>query len=387
MWYQGQIGYSGAAANFRHSSPPDLMIGGDFYPNDGLGHFHVPQAYQVASECYFCGYLVTGDFNGDGNLDAAVILGAVSVFDGNGRGGFNALQTTSYHFPDREGLTVGAAADFNNDGKLDLVLGAGSTVTGKGEVVVVLGNGDGTFGPPTVAYSGYRVYTLVTADFNNDGNTDIAVGTYDGVGVLLADGTGGFVPSAKLTGIANSTSIVVADFNGDGIPDLATASDVFLGNGDGTFRHSYTFPEAGDIIQTGDFTGDGIPDLVALSGPNGMSSILLWPGKGDGTFGLPTTIASSVTGGILAADLNGDGNLDIVNAGVSTVTLGLAPYNIYLGLGNGTFTKQTIDNLPAAALFPVAGNFQNGGLPDILLLTSSPLSEDTQLMTLINTNK
>jgi hypothetical protein len=379
VWYQNQLGQGGVAGDFRHLGRPDVVVAGDYYANNGEGVFQAPRSFSTG--CGDCWSLTAGDFHNDGNLDAAAVSGSdLRLYAGNGIGGFTGFLESTFTLPNKESLVVAAAADFNGDGNLDLVLGAGDhTYTeNQGEAVVLLGNGDGTFGAPAVVYTGYPVDELVTADFNRDGHPDIAIATLYGVIVMCGNGAGGFTTTAAIKNIPNSTSLVTADFNGDGIPDLGTASDVYLGNGDGTFRHSYTLPQAGVLVQTGDFNGDGIPDLVTS---DYWTGVVMWPGLGDGTFGPPVTVADVFAPNLplmAVADLNGDGISDIA------VTIDLAATaTVYLGGRDGSFTPQSINNLPQLNQFPLSvGDFNNDGRIDLLFVGANG-----QLMTLINTTK
>jgi len=374
--YQGLNFDTGVAGDFRHLGRQDLVVGGDFYPNDGPGQFHAPRSFPITS-CDGC-YLAAGDFNNDGNLDAAAVSsGEVLVYSGTGGGNFSGFRKSSFSLPENELTNIAAAADFNGDGKLDLAVGSGNYVKVKGQVAVLSGNGDGTFGKPYVVYTGYPVYGLVTADFNGDGHADMAIGTKTGVVVMCGNGAGGFTTTAAIEGISNSSSLAVADFNQDGIPDLATASDIYLGNGDGTFRHAYTLPQAGASVRTGSFMTAGVIDLVTSDGYN----IIVWPGLGNGTFGLPIAVATNLfESGFLVADLNGDGLSDIAVINTGSLSASLL---LYLSAGDGNFKQEGLNNLPPFGNAPMtSGDFNNNGKTDLLFV-----SLFDQLMTLIDTSK
>jgi hypothetical protein len=221
-------------------------------------------------------------------------------------------------------------ADFNGDGKPDVVISAPYNTDGS-EVELLLGKGDGTFAPATSLIGNLNLpYQVVTSDFNRDGKPDIAIVSYIGVTVLLGDGAGGFSSPAGYAivdqgDIGIPSALVVADFNGDGIPDIAAGTSdgstiqVFLGNGDGTFQNGLVTtyasigggPQSPGWMGAADFNGDGHVDLFLIANPG---QLLL--GNGDGTFQAPIQVANPKpalgAGAVAVADLNGDHKPDIV---------------------------------------------------------------------------
>ena len=225
-------------------------------------------------------------------------------------------------------VTVG---DFNGDGKADLAtLSFQNTGDGTGTLSIALGNGDGTFQPPATYTVGANPSSMLMADFNGDGNPDIAVPSVDNqnngiVSIVLGNGDGTFRPAIYLPTASTSTSMAVADFNGDGKADLVSTStgdftrpgvSVLIGNGDGTFQAPLITPfiqlsfNSPSPMVVGDFNGDGKPDLVVL----GFSSLFIMPGNGDGTFQTPLSLntgAFSFFSSISAGDFNSDGKTDL----------------------------------------------------------------------------
>jgi len=318
--------------------------------------------------------VVTGDFNGDGHLDLATLNPVaetqytrvnVNVLLGDGSGGFGAainsdvganLYTNGDPYCAAFSLTV---ADFNNDGRSDLAMAIPfqNLVTGEsgGAAGVSLGNGDGTFRAATYFPTSGSIDTVASGDFNNDGNSDLAVTGlaptlslgefYAYAQVLVGNGQGGFAFSPYATSWGWSADqfhdLAVGDLNGDGKLDAVGTSGeregygvALLGNGGGgAYYDSHWFittsNRSGDVA-VGDFTGDGILDLVTAGG-----TLDIHIGRGDGTFYEPTAYSTNANEhtGVAVADFNGDRKLDAVVSEGDTGTVSLL-----LGNGDGTFS-------------------------------------------------
>jgi hypothetical protein len=313
--------------------------------------------------------VVTADFNNDGRLDLVTAnygYDTVSVMRGDGLGGFGAADSFATGSNPRS-MAVG---DFNNDSNFDLV----TANQGSNDVSVLLGNGDGTFRNPVSTVIGFELQSVAVGDFNTDGNMDVvttvidtesSAGSY--VQVQIGDGQGGFAPGYLVHVFSNyPTGLVVAELNADGYPDVVFANEdgstvsVLRGNGDGTLAQERLFltgpgPQA---VAVGDFTSDGIPDLVTTGLSAGWLDVL--PGRGDGTFTARIQNFSYLGSMMAAADFNGDGKLDVV-----TVYWSNENVNVLLGRGDGTFT---LPEQPWAGLYLegiAVGDFDGDTHPDL----------------------
>jgi hypothetical protein len=246
--------------------------------------------------------VAVGDFNGDGFLDIATAnIGSnnVSILLGKGDGTFQNHR----EYPTGQNPLFLSVGDFNGDGILDLaVLNAEDQTVG-----VLLGVGDGTF-PTQVTYpvgggsDPFDSDYVLAADFNKDGKLDLIVANFDDntVSILLGNGDGTFQPQVIYPTGAGPNDLAIGDFNHDGNLDVAatdnedTTISILYGNGDGTFQAPVIDNLAGVGpwgIASGDFNGDGLTDLVVTN--NGDSTVTMLLGQQSET---ATQTGESVSG-------------------------------------------------------------------------------------------
>ena len=115
--------------------------------------------------------------------------------------------------------------DFNGDGNLDAAV-VGPTALGQKDVVrIFLGNGDGTFSPAKSYPAGISPHAIAAADFNGDGTLDLAIAAPN-VSILVGNGDGTFQPPVAFRVRGHPDDLIVADFNHDGKPDVATIETI-----------------------------------------------------------------------------------------------------------------------------------------------------------------
>jgi hypothetical protein len=194
-------------------------------------------------------YIVkTSDFNHDGKPDIAVINGdtSISILLGDGLGG---LGPPTVYSVSRVGYAL-AISDFNNDGNFDLAVPGLSSLQEAG-IYLLFGNGTGGFGTPQFIAVADGSIALNTGDFNSDGNADLVMIKFAaGIATLLGDGHGGFSAQPTIfTRYGGINSLVVSEFNADGIPDVAVAGGpyvtIFTGTGNGQFNRAPRLTDLG----------------------------------------------------------------------------------------------------------------------------------------------
>jgi Bacterial Ig-like domain (group 3)/FG-GAP-like repeat len=334
------------------------------------------------------------------------------------------------------GVSTFAVADINGDGKADLVFadnglnGTTGAQTPAPVYFVALSNGDGTFATPVpyafpqVAPAGdyddaLTLGNLQIASFTGSGHNDLVFTFFDEYGgktgiigfiggfvVLPGNGDGTFKAPIVTTTSSSATApsspiqpqiVNTTDINGDGKADLfvinftgvsggnaGTELQLFLGNGDGTFKPPTTITTAANPdtnsyprspFVLADFNKDGKLDLACLGETTAaQAQLAISLGNGDGTFAAPTifnlgggdTIRDS---GIAAADFDGDGNVDLALLDAEDIS------GIYYGKGDGTFTSvpangnsypKDLINLFAGGA-TIATDLNHDGKPDLLV--------------------
>jgi hypothetical protein len=252
------------------------------------------------------------------------------------------------------------AADIDGDGKTDIV-----TTNSDNTVGVLLSLGNGTFAPEVTYAAGTKLSLVVALDLNGDGKPDLAVANSNSSGtvsVLLNLGNGTFSPAVSYAAGSYPSSVAAADFDGDGKPDLVVSNQIFSGTtnvllnlGNGTFAapvpHAVSATPLG--VAAADLSGDGKPDLAVTLYDgvySGKVAILL--NLGNGTFAAPVEYnAGPYAGKIIAADLDGDGKLDLVTMNAN-MNASASSVSVLHNKGNGTFAPRVtykVGTRPAGA--------------------------------------
>jgi len=231
--------------------------------------------------------------------------------------------------------------------------------------------------------SPYSPHGAAFGVFSTSGRQDIAVTIADGsnyVRVMHGDGTGALPSSVDLPAAAGPASVVAADFNGDGETDLAVSNtvadsvSVFLNNGDGTFLPRVDYTKTNSMVGTaptaiavGDFRGDGIrDDLAVINSTDNTVAILLNDGTGNMTTQPLNWPSSAAITAIAVGDLNGD---DIDDLALARNSVGLV--TVFRGNGVGTFLPGTDITLGNGLAALVAVDFNNDGMADLAVLNST----------------
>lgn len=317
--------------------------------------------------------IATADFNNDGKADLATANFAgssnnVSILLGNGIGVFAA----AVNFGVGTGLNPISltSADFNNDGNADLAIANYNSAN----IAVLIGNGAGSFAAAVNYTVGNNPRSISSADFNGDGKADLAVANFqdNNVSILLGSGTGSFGSVVNYGVGTNPTSLTKGDYNSDGKTDLAVANyngntvSILLGSATGTFATAANYTVGAGLvsISSADFNGDGNTDLATVSASGSTVYILI--GSSTGTFVSTVNYAVGTKPySVIAADLNGDGKADLASANETSNNV-----SVLLGSGTGTFAAAVNFVVGTAPVSISSGDFNNDSKPDLATANS-----------------
>ncbi|MCX6835488.1 MAG: FG-GAP-like repeat-containing protein [candidate division Zixibacteria bacterium] len=278
--------------------------------------------------------LCSGDLNGDGYADfvsANAVAGNLSVRLAVGDGTFGDATTYAV----AAGCRAVASVDVNGDGSLDLVTANYNANT----FSALWNNGDGTFAAPLPNVTILAPRSIVAADFDADGDCDVAVGSQDsrGIRVHLNDGAGHFSRVSQYPTAGNLYSLAVGDVDNDGDFDIIYPSYgsaeiyVYWNDGTGTFdsESGYAVGDAPRGVTVADLNGDMLADMIVANYSAQTLSVML--GTGNGLFSTSTLSTSTLKPEcVVAVDVDGDGHLDLA-------TYGNTGMGVLVGHGDGTF--------------------------------------------------
>ena len=272
--------------------------------------------------------LAQGDFNGDARVDVVASGSEARVYL---NAGDRSLQEDGIGLGGDSGSTVVAVIDWNSDQAPD---------------VLTAGDGAGIFvNDGAAAFSarqdlpiagGSLVQAAGVADFDNDGAEDVVLTGSFGTLLMLNRVDVETREIAAVSGL----DLVVADLNRDGFADVAVLADVdraiqvFLNDGLGAFAAGPRI-EAGAVgrLGSGDVDGDGGADLLAAlerSGSEPPTNRVLFQ-QSDGSFLVGDAFGASAVTSLLAGDVDGDGDTDVVAINQSGV------HQTYLRSAVGSF--------------------------------------------------
>jgi predicted Zn-dependent protease with MMP-like domain len=321
----------------------------------------------------------TGDLNNDTWIDIAVacVTGDIGIFFGYGNGTFSSQTIYSTGSPSPWNQII--IADLNSDTKLDVAVS--NFGDGNGNIGVLYGYGDGHFAVLKIYSTGWNSnpISIAVGDFNNDNQLDLAVSqsNLDSINIMLRLRSEPFATPTMFSTGNNSRpqSVVTGDFNNDDQLDIAVANSatnnigMFLGYGNGNFAPQQTYFIGNNSrpvsLAVGDFNNDHHLDIAVANSE--ACTIVILRGFGNGSVAVFTTYSTgalSIPSSIAVDDLNSDHHLDIVVTNYYSDEL-----LVFLGFGNGTFFEAKSYSLgyntrPQSVAI---GDMNNDGLLDIIV--------------------
>ena len=329
------------------------------------------------------------DVNGDKKLDLFTLLNTFTVANGtsnqlqlllgNGDGTFKAPANVTVTASGTPTSTYALLlSDLNKDGKLDLVCLNETTAASQAQMVIALGNGDGTFQAPTyLNVSGgdsIRSTGIAAADFNADGNIDLALldpGDLSGIYYGNGDGTFTSVPSngnfypKDLINVAAGGMSIATDLNKDGKPDILAAGTVLLniyGSAPVITPPASSTTTTLKASATSITAGASVTFTATVAGPSGSS-------------GTPTGTVTFLDG----ATKLGTGTLSSGAATYATTSLATGSHSITAQYGGDTNFSASTSAAVTITVSAVAPSFTFGASPTSLSIASAGATATTTL--------
>jgi hypothetical protein len=347
-----------ATGDFNNDMAADLVVIGStgevsVFFGDGQGGFSLSQSLVAGANPVA---VLVADLTGDSRPDIVVAnrdSDDVSIFLNNGNGGFSGPTNVAVG----QAPTALVAGNFGGSTALDLAV----TVSGQDAVTILLNNGDGTFDLAPLA--------VATGDVNGDTFLDLLIANSQGnnLSLFLGEADGGFAFQSAIATGEQPSGVVLGNFGGSAALDVAVVNrdddnvSVLIGNGDGTFGPgtNFTVGDAPVALVAGNFGGDARLDLAVLN--SGADNVSILINDGLGSFGAATHFAAGDNPvAITTADLDADSDADLAVANSNSKTI-----SILLGDGSGMFTAGTSVVLDDTPLAIAAGLLDDGGTVDL----------------------
>jgi FG-GAP-like repeat/FG-GAP repeat len=373
-----------AAADVNGGGVLDVVVGGGVgggfdatlavMINTGNGSFAAPVPYDPAPDARFDSTAVAlADLDNDGDVDliggglyssGSIDNGAVTIRRNNGNGTFGSAEIIMFTNPNYVSNPKELITGFiNSDGFPDIVAAVPSGRAIEG-FVVVTSNGSGGFNTPVYYEASQQTFDVAIVDLDNDGDGDVITVANSSAAVTVHEnpGNGTFPVLTRYEVASLSDAVESADIDHDGDIDIVVNGEldiastdpllkILKNNGNGTFAPAIDYTPTRNFadMKLRDINGDGFVDLVFAPDGNYPSYHFGTAlNNGNGTFAptVVTNVFSCGEGTIDAADLDHDGDLDIVLTEEETCPGQDAHIFVFRNDGNQNFVRMPDIALP-----------------------------------------